>query len=118
MEGKPTTDEYGTASTTNFANGTNGGGKRGGAPMDTDGRLVVARRVEPGAVRRFEPPGSPRRATAGKRPKNAKNGPIFRKIPVFRPKIADFHRKMAQNGPETAFSGNFSPAMSVAARFR
>ena len=98
---------------------------RGGAPMDTDGGLVVARRVEPGAVRRFEPPGSPRRATAGKRPKN---GPIFRKIPVFRPNLSrlgvksrffiETCRAEARNGPKTAFSDSFSPARPVAVRFR
>ena len=35
----------------------------------------------------------------------------------FRPKIAIFHRKTAQNSPITAFSDPFSPARPVAARF-
>ena len=39
-------------------------------------------------------------------------------MPVFRPEIAIFHRKTAPNGPKTAFSAPFSPARSVAARFR
>ena len=95
---------------------------RGGAPMDTDGGLVVARRVEPGAFRstRLAAPGY-----SGKRPKN---GPIFRKIPVFRPNLSrlgvksrffiETCRAEARNGPKTAFSDSFSPARPVAVRFR
>ncbi|MGD9780782.1 MAG: hypothetical protein AB7V14_01370 [Kiritimatiellia bacterium] len=38
------------------------------------------------------------------------NGPIFRKMPVFGPKIANFHRNLSRGGakrPKTAFSGDF-----------
>ena len=40
------------------------------------------------------------------------------KMQVSRPEIAIFHRKTAPNGQKTAFSDPFSPARSVAARFR
>ena len=80
--------------------------------------VVVVRCVEPGAVRLFDPPAH--RAGLQKNipirvypcPSVVKNA----RFSVFRPKIAIFHRKTAQNGPKTAFSDPFSPARPVAAR--
>ena len=93
---------------------------RGGAPMDTDGGLVVARRVEPGAFRstRLAAPGYSGK-TAEKREKQAdfsENSGFQAELVTPRREIAIFHRNLSRGGAKRPENGLFGPFFACAAR--
>ena len=86
--------------------------------MDTDVGSVVARRGEPGAVRLFDPPGSPRRATAGKMAEKREKRAEKPKMAGWGAENCNFGSEMARKRRFQVIFHHFSPARPVAARFR